>query len=101
VKLGTRKYLVISIAMIAVRMVVEAGQVTEAAVSVGACSEVARRLGGLENALVGLSVDQIAEAVTAEHLADLTPISDVRASDAYRREAVVELVRRALREALM
>lgn len=100
VKLGSRKYLVISIAMVAVRLVVDAGRVVEAAVSVGACSEVARRLYGLEEVLVGVQVDDVVKAVTAEHFADLDPISDVRASAGYRRDAAQELVRRALREAL-
>jgi CO/xanthine dehydrogenase FAD-binding subunit len=44
VKLGARSHLVISIAMVAARLVVEAGVVTEAAVAVGACSAVAVRL---------------------------------------------------------
>jgi CO/xanthine dehydrogenase FAD-binding subunit len=34
--------------------------------------------------------------VTADHLAGLQPIDDVRGSAAYRREAALELVRRAL-----
>ncbi len=100
VKLGSRKYLVISIAMVAVRLVVDAGRVAETAISVGACSEVARRLRGLEGALAGVQVDDVEEVVTAENFADLDPISDVRASAGYRRDAAEELVRRALREAL-
>ncbi len=100
VKLGSRKYLVISIAMVAVRLVVDAGYVAEAAVSVGACSEVALRLGGLEQALAGVQVDDIEAVITDGHFADLDPISDVRASAGYRRDAAQELVRRALREAL-
>ena len=98
-KLGARKYLVISIAMVAVRLVIEAERVAEAAVAIGACSVVARRLGALEAALTGLPLSEIERAVTTEHMTDLSPISDVRASEAYRREAAVELVRRTLREA--
>jgi len=100
IKLGARKYLVISIAMVAVRLVLEAGRVVEAAVSVGSCSEVAQRLGKLEDALLGTTTDESEQVVTEDHFYDLTPISDVRATDAYRREAAVELVRRALREAM-
>lgn len=96
VKLGARKYLVISIAMVAVRLLVEGGRVAQAAVSVGSCSEVAQRLGSLEAALVGVTVGEAPDAVNAELMADLSPISDVRAPSVYRREAAVELVRRAL-----
>lgn len=100
VKLGARKYLVISIAMVATRLIVDDGQVVEAAVAVGSCSEVAQRLGALEAALVGLPVSEIADAVTAEQLIGLSPISDVRAPEDYRQDAALEIVRRALRGAV-
>lgn len=101
VKLGARSHLVISIAMAAARLTVEDGLVTGAAVAVGACSAVALRLPGVEAALAGAPV---AEAVGRLHAADvlaaLTPIDDVRATAPYRRQAAVELVRRAVAEAL-
>jgi len=53
VKLGARRYLVISIAMVAALVVVEEGRIREARVAVGACSAVAQRLPGLEAALRG------------------------------------------------
>ncbi len=54
-KLGARKYLVISIVMVAARLVADAeGKVLSAAVAVGSCSAVAQRLKSLEHALVGL-----------------------------------------------
>jgi CO/xanthine dehydrogenase FAD-binding subunit len=43
-KLGARRYLVISIAMVAVRVVAEGNRIAQAAIAVGACSAVARRL---------------------------------------------------------
>jgi CO/xanthine dehydrogenase FAD-binding subunit len=96
VKLGARKYLVISIAMVAARLVVEGGRVVQAAVCVGACSEVARRVTALEEALVGSEIEALHETVTFEVVADLMPISDVRATSDYRFDAAEELVRRAL-----
>lgn len=97
VKLGARRYLVISIAMVAARIALGAdGRVTAAAVAVGACSPVARRQPALEAALVGLAPSQLADAVRADLLQGLSPISDVRAEAAYRDASVPVLVRRAL-----
>ena len=97
-KLGARKYLVISISMVAaVVRADETGRVAEAHVAVGSCSTAARRLGALEKDLVGRRCDSgIADAVRAEHLAALSPIDDVRATAEYRRDASLTLVRRAL-----
>lgn len=101
VKLGARSHLVISIAMVAARVVVTAGRVVEAAVAVGSCSPVAVRLPLVEAALQGVSVAEVIGQVSAEDVqAALSPIDDVRATAAYRREAAVELVRRAVAEAL-
>ncbi|MGB8063786.1 MAG: xanthine dehydrogenase family protein subunit M [Candidatus Sulfotelmatobacter sp.] len=97
-KLGARKYLVISIAMVAAVVQVDKDRrVAEAHVAVGSCSATARRLTGLEKDLVGQSaVAGIGVLVRAEHLAPLSPIDDVRATAEYRRDASLTLVRRAL-----
>jgi CO/xanthine dehydrogenase FAD-binding subunit len=99
-KLGARSHLVISIAMVAARLVVQAGRVVEAAVAVGACSPVARRLPAVEAALRGASIDRIADLVVARDVeAALNPIDDVRATMDYRRAAATDLVRRVLEQA--
>lgn len=101
VKLGARRFLVISIAMVAARVEVEEGRVARAAVAVGACSAVAARLPALEAALAGSPVAEAAARVAPGLVTPaLSPISDVRADAAYRTEAAVELVRRALDRAL-
>jgi len=101
VKLGARRYLVISIAMAAARIAVDgAGRVATAAVAVGACSPVARRLRALERDLIGKPADEtLGDAVEPRHLAALSPIDDVRGTAAYRVEAAREIVARALRAA--
>lgn len=100
-KLGARSYLVISIAMVAVRIAAASdGRISEAAVAVGACSAVAQRLRRLETAIVGRPAGDEALAAVADWAFDeLSPIDDVRGSATYRRKAAAELVRRALREA--
>ncbi|MGE3305454.1 MAG: xanthine dehydrogenase family protein subunit M [Rhizobiaceae bacterium] len=97
-KLGARRYLVISIAMAAVRLVTDAaGRIEDVAIAVGACSAVAQRLPALEQALFGHVLDEsIAAVIEPQHLAPLQPIDDVRGSAAYRHAAAREIVARAL-----
>ena len=97
-KLGARRYLVISISMVAaVLQVDDAGRLAEAHVAVGSCSATAQRLGDLEKDIEGLPAKAgIGAAVRAEHLRTLSPIDDVRATAEYRRDASLTLVQRAL-----
>jgi CO/xanthine dehydrogenase FAD-binding subunit len=96
-KLGLRRYLVISIVMVAAVVALdEGGLVRNARVAVGACSPVAIRLRRLEAELRGRPVHELAAVVRPEHLVDLTPIDDVRATAAYRLHAATTLVARAL-----
>ena len=96
-KLGSRKYLVISIAMVAVLLRVESGSITEARIAVGACSPVATRLDMLETDLVGVS--DVFGSVEPMHLDPLSPIDDVRGSSEYRLDVLVPLIERALQAA--
>jgi CO/xanthine dehydrogenase FAD-binding subunit len=97
-KLGARRYLVISIVMVAA--IVEKddrGGVAEAHIAVGSCSAVARRLRALECSLVGApACPGLGAFASPEHLAELSPIEDVRATATYRNDAALTLVRRAL-----
>ena len=96
-KLGARKYLVISIAMVAVRLQVDQGVISNAALAIGACSAVATRLPRLEAALIGQPVTAGAGLVSDDLMAgDLAPIDDIRANAPYRLHAATELLRRAL-----
>jgi CO/xanthine dehydrogenase FAD-binding subunit len=97
-KLGSRRYLVISIAMVAANLVIdERGKIAEALLAVGACSASALRLHGLEQCLSGVTAGPgIGRLVKQEHLAELSPIDDTRATAAYRKEVAQVLVARAL-----
>ncbi|MDS1136364.1 FAD binding domain-containing protein [Nitratireductor indicus] len=99
VKLGARRYLVISIAMAAARLVLDSGRVRGVAIAVGSCSAVARRLAGLEAVLAGASRDAVPALVAAYGFPELAPIDDVRGTASYRREAAREIVARALAQA--
>lgn len=99
VKLGARKYLVISIVMAAGYLDIVGSRIAEARIAVGACSPVAQRLPALEAALKGeVAISNLARLAKPEHLAPLRPIDDVRASAEYREEAALTVVRRLLSE---
>jgi CO/xanthine dehydrogenase FAD-binding subunit len=97
-KLGSRRYLVISIAMTAARIAVDdKGLVVEAGIAVGSCSAVAKRLRDVEAALVGQMADAtLCRRFDEAQLADLQPIDDVRASAEYRKAAALQIVRRTV-----
>jgi CO/xanthine dehydrogenase FAD-binding subunit len=94
-KLGARRYLVISIVMVAAALdLLPDGVVRGARVTVGACTAVPVRLPALEAALIGRLPSP--DLIRPEHLAPLAPIDDVRGSAEYRTLAARELVGRAL-----
>ena len=96
-KLGARKYLVISISMVAAVIEVDGAAIVSARLAVGACSAAAQRLPELERALAGRRLEPgLAELVAPRHLASLSPIDDVRGTAEYRRDATLTLLRRAL-----
>jgi CO/xanthine dehydrogenase FAD-binding subunit len=97
-KLGARRHLVISIAMVAARLEVADGIVRGAALAVGSCGPVAARLPAIEARLVGAAAGPGLAALveTSEVAAALAPIDEARASAEYRAEAAAELLRRAV-----
>ncbi|HZR57592.1 MAG TPA: xanthine dehydrogenase family protein subunit M [Terriglobales bacterium] len=99
-KLGARRYLVISIAMVAaVLSVDEKDNISKVRVAVGSCSARALRLRELESEIVGLSLAEGFDGIVeARHLASLSPIDDVRGTAEYRSDATLTLIRRTLEE---
>ena len=101
-KLGSRKYLVISIVMVAVLAEFDRnGILDEIRIAVGACSPVAQRLRLVEDELTGLKPDQAAIFRTGrQHLNSLSPINDPRGTSSYRLTAVAELCDRAIADVI-
>jgi len=97
-KLGARRYLVISIAMVSAVVETDARSViTRCGFAVGSCSAVAQRLPALERALTNEAFDaRLPGRARPEHLASLAPITDVRGTAEYRADAAFALVRRTL-----
>jgi len=100
-KLGSRSYLVISIAMLAVVIRLnKTRQIDHIAIAVGACSPVAIRLQKLEAKLMGNEISRrnLHDIITPDELSVLTPIDDVRGSAQYRLNAVAVMLRRTITE---
>jgi CO/xanthine dehydrogenase FAD-binding subunit len=103
-KLGHRRFLVISVTMLAVLIDIDnSGRIQRCAIAVGACSEVAQRLHALEESLLGRTIPsaaaRAAQLLTEEKdrmLEVLAPIDDVRGTARYRRDALCTLIPRAL-----
>lgn len=97
VKLGARRYLVISIVSVAGLLELDGDAVAAARLAVGACSAVPQRLPALEAALAGRPVSPaLAEVAAPVHLDGLTPIDDCRGTAEYRDDAALTMVRRLL-----
>jgi CO/xanthine dehydrogenase FAD-binding subunit len=96
-KLGARRHLVISIAMVAVALDVVEGMVRDARIAIGACSAVAQRMRQAELRLLGAPASpDLGRSIEAKDLVQLSPINDIRASADYRRDAALTLLRRAI-----
>jgi CO/xanthine dehydrogenase FAD-binding subunit len=99
-KLGARRYLVISIVMVGATLEAGAdGRISAARLAVGACSAVAQRLPAAEAALAGQPCDRnLGARRQPEHLTGLAPLDDIRASAGYRSDGALTLVRRTVSE---
>ncbi len=96
-KLGARRYLVISIVIVAVALDVVEAVVRDARIAIGACSVVAQRIREAERRLIGAPASPgLGRSIQAQDLAGLSPIDDVRATADYRRAAALTLLRRAI-----
>ena len=98
-KLGSRAFLVISIAMVGVvTEVTETGEIANLNVAVGACSAVSQRLYLLEKEAKGQKLQEL--EIKPLHLENLEPIDDIRGTAAYRNAVISELVMRAVKGVL-
>ncbi len=90
----------ISAVMGAFRLDLDGRRVTAARVAYGGMAATPKRAAACEAALIGASLDDPAtwEAAKAAIAADFTPLSDMRASAAYRLTVAAQLVTRALTE---
>lgn len=95
-KLGARRYLVISIAMVAVLLEGSRRELKRAAITVGSCSAKPMRVTSLEREIAGRDATCLTAA--GADFPELAPISDVRATSAYRTHAARTLIAGAVSE---
>jgi CO/xanthine dehydrogenase FAD-binding subunit len=97
-KLGARSFLAASIVTVAVVVEQDAmGRARQVRVAAGSCSPVAQRLRNLEPRLVRKRAEPgLGDVAVEADLAALCPGDDVQATAAYRRDAALTLVRRAI-----
>lgn len=91
----------ISAVMGAFRFTVVEGQIRDVRIAYGGMAATPKRAAGAEAALIGARMDDPSTWATAlkEILQDFTPLTDMRASDDYRRETARALLAKALMEA--
>jgi xanthine dehydrogenase FAD-binding subunit len=99
-KFGTRPAMEIAVASVGVALTVEAGKVSWVRVGYGSVAPIPLRGRTAEAELVGrpLTAETISKCEAAAR-DEIEPISDVRASAAYRREIVGVMLRRMLERA--
>ncbi len=103
-KLGHRKYLVISIVMVGLLLDFDLdGHVVTCRIAIGSCTKAALRVTALENQVIGYHRREVMKIVTtsiAEIVSAIQPIDDVRGTSQYRKSAAQELVLRAFAEVM-
>jgi len=91
----------IAIASLAVAFEWDGGQASRMRVAAGSVAPVPLRLQATEDMLEGTALDpETLNKASTVAAAEVTPIDDIRASAAYRRELIAVFVRRAVRSAL-
>lgn len=101
-KLGSRRYLVISLVMVGVFVEMnDTRQLSRVGVCVGSCGPRSVRLKAAEERLLGMHLDEAAAFSLKPHeLASLSPISDVRATASFRLAMARVLVEEGIRDAV-
>ena len=100
-KFGTRPAMEIAVASVGVALAVDSGTITRARVAYGSVAPIPLRGMNAEAGLIGEPLNEgvIAKAEDAAR-AEVSPISDVRSSEGYRRDMVGVMLRRMLRRAI-
>jgi len=99
IKLGQRRSMAISMVSVATRLTIDdEGSFSDVRIVLGSVAPTPVRARAAEELLTGVAPSkELLERAAVKAGAEVTPISDVRASDSYRNNMVEVLVQRALR----
>jgi CO/xanthine dehydrogenase FAD-binding subunit len=101
-KLGRRKALTLSIASVAACVTIQDGKFTDAKVALGAVAPIPLLCKKAQEQLIGARVgEDVIQRASEAAKKEVSPITDVRATAAYRREMAGVLTRRILRNLAM
>ena len=101
-KLGRRKALTLSIASVAASVTVRDGKFAYANLALGAVAPIPLLCRKAQEQLIGAPVtDEVIQRASDAAKSEVSPITDVRATAAYRREMVGVLIKRILHELAM
>ena len=100
-KIGARKYLVISISMVACRILISDNVIEDIAISIGSCSEVAKRIFSIERQLINKNIkEDIFNQIDFSQLNEISPITDIRSTQVYRLKASQSLIKDVVTDAM-
>ncbi|PRR69688.1 FAD binding domain-containing protein [Neomoorella humiferrea] len=101
IKFGLRKAMAISLANIGVVLQINEDTITEARIALGALAPTPLRARETENYLRGKQINDEVMAEASQIIkTEIKPISDIRASQAYRQHLTGVLLRRAIKAAI-
>ena len=100
-KIGARKYLVISISMVACYIYITDNKIKDIAISIGSCSEVAKRIFSIERQIIEKDINEnFIDNVDYSQLNEISPITDIRSTQTYRLKASHLLIKDVIKEAI-
>ncbi|HNR01129.1 MAG TPA: FAD binding domain-containing protein [Anaerolineaceae bacterium] len=99
-KFALRNAQAISVVNAAIALKISNSQVVDVVIAVGAVAPTVVRLRGLENQVTGLSIHQLENFSLPDDFKEISPISDIRGSELFRREMVRVIIMRCFESLL-
>ena len=88
--------------MVACRMEIKDKIIKSASISIGSCSEVAKRITSIESLLIGKHIENYnLEKIDFKKMKELTPITDLRSDKKYRAQATKVLIRQIVKDCIL
>lgn len=93
-KFALRNAQAISVVNAAVAVKILGSRIEDVLIAVGAVAPTVVRLKSLESRITGLHLQELRDYKFSELMEEISPISDIRASDSFRREMVTVILKR-------